>query len=63
MKNLKIKSTQICVSQWEFNMQKMCDIKVRFKTPKVHEQIVLSPDSLKISKLRFSADYSIHREI
>lgn len=36
----------------------LCEIKVRFKTSKVRKQIVPNPDSLKISKLGFSVDYS-----
>lgn len=39
---------------------KLCEIKVKFKTSKVHKQIVLKPGSLKISKIRFSVDYTIH---
>lgn len=43
---------------WEINMQKLCEIKVKFKTSQVHKQIAVNPDSLKISKLRFLVDYS-----
>lgn len=48
---------------WEINMQKLCEIKVKCQISKVHEHIVLNPGSLKISKLGFSVDYMIHREM
>lgn len=48
---------------WECDMQKVCEIMVKLKTSKGYKDIVLTPDSLKTSKLGFWVDYKIYKEI
>lgn len=58
MKKLKkTKHTDVLLSLGN-QYANLCEIKVKLKTSKVHKQIFLNPNSLKISKLGFSVDYS-----
>lgn len=44
-------------------MQKVCETMVKLKTSKGYKDIVLTPDSLKTSKLGFWVDHKIYKEI